>query len=127
MSAEVVREIYERFRADDIEGGLALLDPDIEVRERPEIPDPHVYRGYEGVVAALGANRAEFDEVDLVPEEFIELGDKVVVQLHFVGRGRVSGVPVDEALCHLWSMRDGKVVRIEVISDRDEALRAAGA
>jgi ketosteroid isomerase-like protein len=118
-SVDLVREIYERFRADDVEGGLALLDPDIEVRERPELPDPHVYRGHEGVVAAVGANRAEFDEADLVPEEFTEAGDQVVVRLHFVGRGRVSGFRVDEPMLHVWTVRDAKAVRLEVRSADD--------
>jgi hypothetical protein len=115
-ATEVVREIYERLRADDVDGGLALFDPDIEVYERPEIPDPHVYRGHAGIVTALGANRAEFDDVDLVPEEFVEEGDQVLVRLHFVGRGRESGFPVDEILYHVWTVRNGKAVRMEVRS-----------
>jgi ketosteroid isomerase-like protein len=127
MSAAVVREIYERFRSGDERGGLELIDADAEVHDRPEIPDPKVYRGHEGVLSALGESRSEFDDVDLVPEEFIEVGDKVVVQLHFVGRGRESGFPIDEVLCHVWTLRGGKAVRMDVHGDRDEALRSAGA
>jgi uncharacterized protein len=127
MSAAVVREIYDRFRAGDQQGGLELIDPDVELHDRPEIPDPQVYRGHEGVMSALDVSRAEFDDADIVPEEFIEVGDNVVVPLHFVGRGRESGFPIDELLCHVWKVRDGKAVRVEVHADRDEALRAAGA
>jgi uncharacterized protein len=127
MSVAVVREIYDRFRTGDEAGGLELIDAEAEVHDRPEIPDPQVYRGHDGVMNALGASRAEFDEVDLVPEEFIEAGDKVVVAVHFVGRGRESGFPIDELLYHLWTLRDGRAVRMEVHADRDEALRAAGA
>src|SRR4051794_26981260 len=124
----VVREIYERFRSGDERGGLELLDPEVEVDDRPEIPDPQVYRGHEGVVAALGVSRAEFDDVDLVPDEFIDAGqDVVVVVLHFVGRGRESGFPIDELLCHLWRLRGGRAVRMEVHADRAGALRSAGA
>jgi ketosteroid isomerase-like protein len=116
-AASVVREIYARLRADDVERGLALFDPGIEVYERAEIPDPHVYRGHEGIVRALSANQAEFDDVDLVPEDFIEKGDQVLVRLHFVGRGRESGFPVDEVLYHVWTVRNGKAVRMEVRSE----------
>lgn len=127
-SVAVVRQIYERFRAGDERGALELLDPEVEVHDRPEIPDPQVYRGHEGVVAALGVSRAEFDDVDLVPEEFVDAGEGVVVVvLHFVGRGRGSGFPIDELLCHLWRLRDGRAVRMEVHADRAGALRSAGA
>jgi ketosteroid isomerase-like protein len=126
-SVELVREIYERFRAGDIEGSLALHDPDVEVHDRPEIPDPQVFHGHEGVVSALGVSQAEFERLDLVPEEFIGVGDKVVVVVRFVGCGRESGVPIDERLCHVWTLREGKAVRMEVHSGREEGLRAAGA
>lgn len=124
----VVREIYDRFSADDEEGLFELIDPEIEVHDRPEIPDPQVYRGHQGVIDAIDVSRAEFDEADVVPEEFIDAGDgAVVVVLHFVGRGRESGIPIDELLCHVWRVRDGKGVRLQVYGDRDEALRSAGA
>jgi ketosteroid isomerase-like protein len=126
-NVELVRTIYDRFRAGDDEGGLALCDPDIQVHDRPEIPDPQVYRGHRGVLASLDASRAAFAELDVVPEEFLEAGDRVIVVFRFFGTGRESGVPIDERLAHLWTIRDGKAVRMEVRSGREDALRAVGA
>ena len=120
---EVVRTIYDRFRGGDADGALALYDPAVEVHDRPEIPDPRVYRGHDGVLAALGASRSAFAGLDLVPEEFVDAGDRVVVVFRFVGTGRESGVPIEQRLCHAWTVRDGRVIRMDVHSDRDEALR----
>lgn len=127
MSANVdlVRAVYDRFRGGDAEGALALYAPDVEVHDRPEIPDPQVYHGHEGVLAALGESRSEFAGLDIVPEEFIDAGDRVVVVFTIVGRGRESGVPVEERLCHAWTVRDGLVTRMEVHSTREAAMRGA--
>ena len=121
---EVVHAVYDRFRGGDTEGALALYSPDVEVHDRPEIPDPQVHHGYEGVLAALNDSRTEFAALDILPEEFIEADDgRVVVVFKFVGRGRESGVPVEQRLFHAWTVRDGLVTRMEVHSDREAALR----
>jgi uncharacterized protein len=122
---DLVRSVYDRFRSGDADGALALYDREVEVHDRPEIPDPQVYRGHEGVLASLGASRSEFAGFDVVPEEFVDTGDQVVVVVRFLGTGRESGVPIEERLCHAWTVRNGKVVRMEVHSDRDRALRAS--
>jgi ketosteroid isomerase-like protein len=124
-NVDLVRAIYERFRAGDIDGALELHDPEVEVHDRPEAPDPQVYRGHDGVLTSLGVSQATFEGLDLVPEEFVDVGDHVVVVFRFVGRGRESGVPIDERLAHLWTVRDGKAIRMVVHSGREEALRAA--
>jgi uncharacterized protein len=126
-NVELVRTIYDRFRARDTDGALALHDPEIEVHDRPESPDPQVYRGHEGVLSSLRVSQAAFKELDVVPEEFLDAGDRVIVVIRFQGKGRESGVPIDEQLAHVWTVRDGKAVRMDVHSGRDEALRAAGA
>jgi uncharacterized protein len=127
-NVELVRTIYERFRAGDIDGGLALQDPEIEVHDRPEAPDPQVYRGHEGVLRSLEVSQAEFKGLDIVPEEFLDLGDRVAVLFRFVGTGRVSGITVDERLAHVWTVREGKAIRMEVrsVRDRDEFTPGAG-
>jgi uncharacterized protein len=125
-NVELVRTIYARFRAGDTEGALALYHPDMEIHDRPEVPDPQVYRGYEGVLDALRASDAAFERLELTPEEFVDAGDQVVVVFRFRGTGRESGVPVDDRLAHRWTIRDGKALRMDVHSTPDEALRAAG-
>jgi uncharacterized protein len=115
-NVELVRAIYERARTGDLEGALALIDRDFEGRDRPEIPDPQVYRGHQGVLDALRVSFSEFDSVDFVPEEFIDAGDEVVVVFRFTGIGRESGVPIDERLRHVWTVRHGKAIRMEARS-----------
>jgi ketosteroid isomerase-like protein len=115
---ELVRAIYDRFLSGDAKGGLALIHPDFVAYDRPEIPDPQVFRGHQGIFDALGTSFADFDSVDIVPEEFVDAGDRVVVVFRFQGIGRESGVPIDERLCHVWTVRDGSAVRMEVRSGR---------
>jgi ketosteroid isomerase-like protein len=115
-NVELVRTIYERFRAGDVEGALALHHPGVEIHDRPEAPDPQVYRGHEGVLESLRVSQAEFTGLDIVPEEFIDEGDRVVVVFQFVGTGRTSGIPIEERLVHVWTIKDGKAIRMEVQS-----------
>jgi ketosteroid isomerase-like protein len=123
-NVELVRTIYERFRANDLDAGLALHQPDVEHHDRPEAPDPQVYRGHDGVLEALRVSQATFQGLDLEPEEFVDAGDEVVVVFRFRGTGRESGVPIDERLAHRWTIRDGHVIRMSVHASRDDALRA---
>jgi len=57
--------------------------------------------------------------------DFIELGDYVVVLTGYRGRGRSSGVEVRQEGAHVFKLRDGKVVRLEIFADRQRAIESA--
>jgi ketosteroid isomerase-like protein len=57
-------------------------------------------------------------------EEFIAHGDHVVVLARYRGRGKGSGAPVDTQGAHVWTMRNGKAVRLEIFADRQRALES---
>jgi uncharacterized protein len=59
-------------------------------------------------------------------EDYVTNGEFVVVLTRYTGRGKESGVTVDTEGAHLWRMRGGKAVRLEVFSSRRRALAAAG-
>jgi ketosteroid isomerase-like protein len=43
------------------------------------------------------------------------------------GRGRPSGVPVEQrSVAYLYTLKDGKIVQLEVWGDRETALEATG-
>jgi ketosteroid isomerase-like protein len=67
-----------------------------------------------------------WEEFLLVPEEFRDLGGRVLVLGRTEGRGRGSGVPVDAPYAAIYDFRDGKISRARGFLDHDEALRAAG-
>jgi ketosteroid isomerase-like protein len=122
----MMRAGYDALDREDLETILELMDPEIDIYDRPEAPDARSYHGHEGVLTALGLNFDAFEELHFEPEEFIGGGDQVVVIVRLSGRGKVSGVPVEDRIAHHWSIRDGKAVRLQVFSDPSEALRAAG-
>jgi ketosteroid isomerase-like protein len=104
---------------------LDIVDPDVVVRDRPESPDPRTYHGHAGVREALESSDETFDSFELIPEEFIPVGEYVVVVLVMRGTGRGSGISVEERIAHQWRVRDGKVVEMQVYSDPDDAVRDA--
>ena len=64
-----------------------------------------------------------FDGLRSEPEEFAPGGDSVVVVSTMRGRGRGSGAETEQTLVSLWAFRDGKVVRHDSYTEREEAVR----
>lgn len=59
-------------------------------------------------------------------EEVRSEGDRVFLVARHHGRGRTSGAPVEGRNAYVYTVRDGRIGRVEVWSDRAAALEAAG-
>jgi ketosteroid isomerase-like protein len=69
---------------------------------------------------------AGFDDFEARPKSIEDLGDFVLVHIHYAGRGRASGAPVAlEAFC-LVTLRDGKTLSYRDYETKEAALEAAG-
>jgi ketosteroid isomerase-like protein len=121
-----LRRGYEALSRGDYEAVRGLLDPKVVLQDRPEVPDARTYQGYEGMLVTLRDTSDSFEDFRLDPEQFFEHADKVVVILSMTGRGRTSGVPVEERIAHLWTLREGLAIELRAFTDPADALQAAG-
>lgn len=113
-------EVVRRFLAAGDEDWTAYADPDIVWNPAEESAG----RGYDAVRESLERWKGEWDDYELLPEEFEHVGDKVLACVRLRGRGRGSGVEIDARFYDLFTLRDGKIVRMDQFTDRSEALEA---
>jgi ketosteroid isomerase-like protein len=85
-----------------------------------------VYRGRVGIESFLGEVDETWEEFLPIPEEYRDLGDRVVGLGRLKTRGRGSGVPIDSPWGGIYDFRGREISRIRTFLDHDEALRAAG-
>jgi uncharacterized protein len=124
---ERVRRGYEALATGRID--FDSLDPEIEWRGPPEFPDLAEPRyGHEGVRQYMAKLSEVFDDYRMVAEEFIDAGDdQVLVFSREGGSGKGSGAPVQtHPTAHLWTIRNGKAVRMQSFWERSDALAAVG-
>jgi ketosteroid isomerase-like protein len=67
-----------------------------------------------------------FDGLRVTVEEIIDAGNRVVLVAHHQGRGRGSGIEVDACFYEVYTLRKGKVLRVDEYTEREQALEAAG-
>jgi ketosteroid isomerase-like protein len=115
-------EIVRRFLSADDDEALTLADPGIVWNPIEELPT----QGLDAVRASLAHWKADWDDYKVVPEEFVDMGDRVVVTVRLRGRGRGSGVAIDARFYDVYTVRDGKIVRMDQFAERSEALEAVG-
>jgi ketosteroid isomerase-like protein len=121
---DVVRQVFEAFAARDIEGLVALADPDVVfVAVTGGIvgrTDP--YRGHEGMRQYFRDVADVWEELVLTPREFRQVGDAVLVT------GKVSArSPARIATGStgwVWRVRDGLVVYGHVYPSAADAIAA---
>jgi ketosteroid isomerase-like protein len=127
QNVEIVQLAFEAIRQRDIEGLLALYDPDIEFMPLTgTLVESGGYEGHAGV-------RDYFDEVAQVWEEMRPyahttqpVGDHVVVTGGCAVRGIGSGVESDDRMAWVITLRDGKILRHRGFGTAEEALGAVG-
>jgi ketosteroid isomerase-like protein len=127
-NVEIVRRGYEAFNRGDLHAAADDFHPKIEWIGPGAVPEKlQVYRGIEGVREFWGLWRDEFEDFTVEIEEVIEAGEQVIVMAAVSGRGRASGADVrSPAFPHVWTIRGGEAVRVEMFRTRAEAREAAG-
>jgi ketosteroid isomerase-like protein len=125
-NVEIVRDGYEAFARGDVDAVLRGLDPAIEVDPPPEFPGEGSYHGHAGFLAYAQAWLETWEEYRLVPEDLIDAGDRVIAVNRAIGRGKGSGIEVETQMAHVWTLREGKAVRLEIFRMSAEALEGAG-
>jgi ketosteroid isomerase-like protein len=70
--------------------------------------------------------REVWAEWQVTPERIIGVGDRVVSIEAGRGRGRGSGVETEAGYASIWTLVKGRVTRVEVGLDPQEALKAVG-
>jgi ketosteroid isomerase-like protein len=128
MDAAAIERIKRSYELFNTTGRFEedFFHPDIEWHNAPELPGAAVHRGRDAVLADLAAQGDAFEwrRADLI--ELLPGDDSLVVFLKLIAQGKSSGAPVSIDIANVWTVRDGKVMRIEAFLDREAALRAAG-
>ena len=77
------------------------------------LPDfPASCHGPDGVREFFRRWVSTFADWDYEVEEVLDRRDVVAVRIHQWGRGRESGVEVEQRFWQVWTLRDGKAVRV---------------
>ena len=122
QNVELVRTLFQQYNRGDYAAAAACLAPGVVYEVGQEVP---AY-GPDEVRAMWERWDGAWDDMDTVPEEFLDAGDHVVVTVHYSARGQGSGIEYDERLFDVYTVRDGKCVRKLEFRERSEALAAAG-
>src|SRR4051812_24943805 len=115
-------EIVHSFLTAPVDEALAYADPGIVWNPVEELPA----QGHDAVRTSLAHWKAEWDDYTLAAEEFVDMGERVLVTVRLGGRGRGSGVEIGARFYDVYTLRDGRIVRMDQFSDRSEALEAMG-
>jgi ketosteroid isomerase-like protein len=131
-NVEVVRGLVEAFNeTGDREAAYALLDPEVEFevewRSGRDAADFRIYRGLDEVRAMIEELLTPFESIRYVIHEYADAGDDVVAILEFLARPKGSSAEVSTGrFAYVYTLRDGRIVRIQDFPDPAEALEAAG-
>jgi ketosteroid isomerase-like protein len=125
-NAAVIREFVEAFNRQDFDWLVSTLDPEVELHEWPTAPGARSYRGHEGARRAVDSWFEAWEWMRAEIEDITELGDRVLVTAHQRAKGKGSAIEVEIDTFNVYTFRDGKVIRIELFTERAPAVAAAG-
>jgi ketosteroid isomerase-like protein len=118
-NADLIRSVYgfNWAAVDDRGRGLAaagrVMAPDVQARVSPEVGDRTLH-GVEGFAVFVEGLEEDFSEFRYVAEKFEEVSpDQVLVTGRIEARGRRSKMPLAAPFDHLWTMSDGRAIRVE--------------
>lgn len=125
-----VKAIYQGLESADITSVIALFDPSSEIFTPGSLPwSAGYYSGLDGALAyftsALGhVEETRFEVEEWLPSTGLPTGDWVSAVGWWYSKVPSTGKEFRVRFVHFWTLRNGKVVRAEGISDTAGILSA---
>ena len=129
MSEENVdktRDYIDAYNRRDFDAATRWFDRDVEwVLPEHQRSDSAI--GVKGIIRFWEGLDETFDVLQLLPQEYVDAGDRVATRLRHLAKGKGSGLELENELYHqVITFRDGMMVRIEYLESWPETLQAAG-
>ena len=126
-NVDVVRRVYEAAARRDTATVLTLYDPEIELDASRWLPDrQEVYQGHDGLHRFFREWHDAWGDVEYDFDRLIDAGEHVISVVNRHARGRSSGAEVEWPLGLVWTLREGKVLRVVWFASVADALEAVG-
>jgi cytochrome c553 len=126
-SKKVVEQLYGYFQEGDMDKILSLLDPEVIFKlHGPEhqIPWAGTYKRHAGVVLFFSRIMATLNIAEVRHDQYVVDGEHVNVIGRDIGTVRSTGGAFDAAYLHSWHVRNGKILKLEEITDTAELINA---
>jgi ketosteroid isomerase-like protein len=125
-NVETVRRVYQGVSARK-EVPRELFDPDYEFDNTELWPDIDEVLGFDAAQDAMREYWETFEAYQVEIDEVIYADEgRVVVVVRDGGRMSGTDAEVWNRFFHVWTLRDERIVRLSVHTDRERSLEAAG-
>ena len=113
-NVDLVKGVYAAFGVGDVPKVLGAMHPQIQWTETAGFKYGGVYRSPQAVLENVFAKiQAEFESFSIDVERLLDAGNVVVMQGHYVAKGKAKGNTVRAAVAHVIEVADGKIVRFD--------------
>ena len=117
-NVELVKGVYGAFAVGDVAKVLGAMHPQIQWNETAGYKYGGVYRSPQAVLDNVFAKMpGDFESFSIDIERLIDGGKVVVMQGHYVAKGKATGKSVRAAVTHVLEIADGKIVRFDQYVD----------
>jgi ketosteroid isomerase-like protein len=124
---ELLHQGVDAFNRRDLDGCLALCDPDVEfISYLAQVEGGEPYRGHDGVRDWWERLLAVFPDFKVEVEQARDLGGRMFARWRTHGRGVQSDAPMEQTVWQVGEYRHGKAIEWRFFASEEEALEAAG-
>jgi ketosteroid isomerase-like protein len=122
-NVDLARRGMEAYNRGDIEAVLELFSPEMELYSPPDFINAGVFHGREGWLKWSGQWNEAWGSFDIQVERVEPVGERfVLLNAHQVGRGRGSGVSVEQDVVYVYEITDEGCVYMAIHPDRERTL-----
>lgn len=128
-NVELIRAAYDAFDRGDIDAVANAMHQEIAWNEAEHSPyhKPGGHHGPGEVLQNVFARiPGDFDGFHVIPRVFHDAGDTVVVEGRYRATATATADPLDVEVCHVWTIRNDKVVEFQQYTDTWQFTQVSG-
>ncbi|MFH1121989.1 MAG: nuclear transport factor 2 family protein [Bacteroidota bacterium] len=116
-----IKGVYHAFATGDIPGFLNAMHPNIEWNEAENFPyaDGNPYVGPDAIIqGVMGRIAADWEYWTITDQVYhVTLDALVIVTARYNAKHKLTGKVIRAQVIHMWTLRDGKIIKFQQYAD----------
>jgi ketosteroid isomerase-like protein len=121
----LLRELYQEWSRGEFFGRGDYYCDDVEMTFSEQYPEPQTHRGLREIAEMQINWLRAWDDYTVSAEQMKVVGDRIVVGNRLRGRGKGSGIALDDRHAIVFAFREGRIARMVAYRDFESAVTAA--